>query len=156
MQAELLELTGIWHFKQATVTHKPTMGQRQHLQGRKKSTGTNTLEIIRAPGHKVINSRSHLFPWAECKECEAILCFCMKGDLLVTYCQRQQQPNNEQIIHTSTVCVALHWCSQTVRHASVSHIVTLGDMFLHYHKHGHRSLFYVDPTYTVLLQRLPH
>lgn len=31
MQAQLLELVGVRHFKQTAVTHQPAMGQRQHL-----------------------------------------------------------------------------------------------------------------------------
>ena len=48
MQAELLQLVGIWHFKQAAVAHQPAMGQRQHLQGEKKRAQTlfNTSEVI--------------------------------------------------------------------------------------------------------------
>lgn len=154
MQAKLLELTGIWHFKQATVTYKPTMGKWQHLQGRKKSTGTNTSEVIRTPVHEVINNRSHLFPWAEFKECEAkgwliysFFVFCMKGYVTWLTVKGNNDPTISRYADTHKCCLCC--APQTVRHASVSHIIMLGDMFFHCHKHSHRSLFYVDPTYTV-------
>lgn len=37
MQAQLLGLAGIWHFKQPAVTHQATMRQRQHLKEKKEA-----------------------------------------------------------------------------------------------------------------------
>ncbi len=78
---------------------------------------------------------------------------------------RKAKPNNELILQTSIICVVKAWFSlffcakdlhrpKTIQNTSVSHIVALADMSLHYDEHGHRSRrkYCSTPSNTLLLQ----
>ncbi len=75
--------------------------------------------------------------------------------------KKQQQMH----LLTSIVCITawyifflwateLHCCPETIKNTSVSHIVALGDMFLHYCERTHCSFFWLSLRYTVLLPQI--
>lgn len=73
------------------------------------------------------------------------------------------QTSNEYILPASMICKAkssyilltcairLHCYRTNIEKTHISHTVALGDMFLNYDEHTHRSLFLVSLTHTVSL-----
>lgn len=78
-------------------------------------------------------------------------------------CQQipRKRPKDQFILLTSIVCVTKAGYSpveqnsivvkKTIKNTSVSHAVGLGDKFRHRHEHEHCNLFWVDPTYSVMV-----
>ena len=78
----------------------------------------------------------------------------------------QTTDNNDLIFPTSIVCEAragyslflcatgLNCCPKTIKNTLLSHSFAPGNMLLHHRERTHCSLFWMNPTYTVLLPQI--